>query len=294
MKSLIAVLLLLVGTAFSQKVTWQKINFPDGNGPVAMNDLGDILNNTCYIRSHVNGSFTQINNPYPQDSLSCNGINNAGTVVGTEAATDNTYFGVALPNYGEGSPQKIIYPGSSQTYAMGINDYGTIVGSYNYSFNGQPTTGGFWLYHGQRPYHALNSGGFALGISGLTGVNDSGTFIGTCVEDVYYQPCNMLTITANGPAVSYNTPGYNVAGDPQTLVITGVNIHGSVVGWTNESEGIGPYGILVENGVPQVLTAPDGSPTELTAIDKWGNIAGIYQDGGFVRWVKCTPKVGCN
>jgi hypothetical protein len=280
-RSIFAVVFWMLLSTLGQAVTWQKINFPDGNGPVAMNDKGDILNNTCYLRSNVDGSFIQINNPYPQDSLTCYGINNAGTVIGTEATTDNTYYGVALPNFGKEKPQKIIYPGSSQTYAMGINNYGTIVGSYNYTdaTTGQPTTGGFWLYHGQRPYHQF---AVETGLS-LYGINDLGTFIGSDANN-----CDSFIVNANGPIVSYNEAYAHPLSNCEAgnFTITGVNIHGSLVGYYGASE-VGDVGVLIENGVPQYFGYSFYVPL---AIDKWGN---ILASNGFVRWVKCTPKVGC-
>ena len=81
----------------------------------------------------------------------------------------------------------------------------------------------------------------------------------------------------------------------------GVNIDGSVIGYAYAPLIAGPLGVLVKNGAPQWINYPVISlmvpGTLLNAIDKWGNIlgnvVGCPRCHGFVRWVKCTPAVGC-
>jgi len=301
-KVLFAVAFCTLLSTLGQAVTWQRITFPDGtnNGPVAMNDIGDLLSSTCYVRSHINGTFEQVTNQYP-DVLTCTGINNAGTVVGTEVSPDGTSYsyGIEFPNYGNGTAQLIIYPNTVHTYVNGINNFGTIVGSYNHlDGNGNPTSSGF-IYREPLPYRPVYQpiyGSDLLAILGLSGINDDGTFIGSGGD--YYNPNVMFIANTNGPAVQINTPGAELPGDGDTFVIAGINIHGSIVGSYVQSLVPGPVGVLIENGVTRYLQPPDGGFVQSNAIDKWGNIAGSAQetrDGnyGFVRWVKCTPKVGC-
>lgn len=84
-----------------------------------------------YIDSH--GVFTAMNPPGSILAPGIGGLNNLGTAVGSYTAAPQGGAGAA-PQFGyvysHGTYTSLAWPGSSGTYAAGINDLGSIVGSH--------------------------------------------------------------------------------------------------------------------------------------------------------------------
>jgi hypothetical protein len=97
-------------------------------------------------------------------STTANGINNAGTIVGSYVSSAGHTHGYRLQG---GKFTTIDYPNSARTEVNGINDYGDVVGTYQLA--GSQLTHGFIRYHTGN-FKALNdpratSGTTALGIN---------------------------------------------------------------------------------------------------------------------------------
>jgi hypothetical protein len=294
MRNLLWAVLVLSLSASAQKVTWQQINVPGTNQTItAMNNLGDMVGTTwfdwgttneelvCFLRSRVDGSITipLMNHGYPAPN--CSGINDHGAIIGNVFGDLPAPFGIL---YYQGTSTYFHYPETGEfpfTFLYGINDAGTMVG--NASSNGNPVTS-FYLYQGKLPYkkYSLSSWGYTGDIY-LAGINNNGTFFGSASIGG-----NFLSNSA-GPPVLISTLGGGV--------VTGVNTKGEITGYyTNNKNNL--EGFLIENGISKTILYPGSVLTLPYAIDDYGNIAGEMSIDGstvvpFVRWVKCTPKIGC-
>jgi uncharacterized membrane protein len=98
-----------------------------------------------------------------------NGINDAGQIVGT-----NGGHGYLLSN---GISSLIDFPGASCTYLGGINDLGTIVGSYSPSCNAGVSHG---LIGDQQGLSTFDVPGSLF--TGLTGINSEGDIVGNYID----------------------------------------------------------------------------------------------------------------
>ena len=146
----------------------------------------------------------------------------------------------------------------------GINSTGTVVGYYGTWGKYQS----FWFYHGQLPEKSYPN-------VALYGINDNGTFWGN--RNSYYKAYSGFFVNASGPEVEIITHA-----------IVAINTSGSMI----LTDG---YSFLVQSGIPTYVVFPSlAGITNGTSIDKWGNVAGWLSNGAsFVRWVKCTPTIGC-
>jgi probable HAF family extracellular repeat protein len=202
------------------------------------------------------------------------GINNSGDIVG---ALGNPYQYGFL--YSKGVYTTISVPGSTQTWATGINDQGQIVGSYNtgHGFNGFLYSNGIYtkISVPSAPddtyvYGINNSrqivGTYNTGSTGMFGfIYDKGTF-------------TTLSDPLAAPAV------------PQTAA-SGINNSGQVVGGFRSADGTADYGFLYSNGTYTTLSAPGASYTFAPGINdrhqivgSAGNSSFLYSDGNYTAF----------
>lgn len=90
-------------------------------------------------------TFTSFTHPKAVLGTVLSGINKYNSTVGSYFDSANISHG--FKRYSNGGLVSLNYPGGSQTKALGINDYGTVVGSFVTLSGGQEFGHGF-LYHG--------------------------------------------------------------------------------------------------------------------------------------------------
>jgi len=212
----------------------------------------------------------------------CYGINDHGPIVGSMQQGSPPYATTVAFLYQKGTVTSLNPPGATSSVAYGINNPGTIVGDYT---NTSGISNAFWLYHGKLPFKIFSFA--ALGLDGqvtLTGINNNGTFEGQYTDTI----TRRFLSNNNGPPVTIGTLIGSTA-------LVGVNVHGEVAG--NYIQNGVSHAFIVENGISKEIKFPGATATKVTGIDDWGNVAGTfispYQTGTFVRWVHCTPLVGC-
>src|SRR3989304_485713 len=124
-------------------------------------------------------------------------------------------------------------PGTTAAIAYGINDAGSVVGSY------YDATGWYGFTYNGSSYSSLNVPGATATVA--FGINDAGSVAG-----YYTDATGLYGFTYNGSSYSY----LNVPGATGTEAY-GINDAGSVVGWYYDATG--GYGFIA--------TAQPGDPT---------------------------------
>ena len=252
---------------------------------------------TNFVRN-ADGTFTALNGTNGLlNTEQANGINNAGTVVGSNG--DNGAFSFAKG----GTPTNLALadPGNTTSQvAFGINDNGAIVGQYVNTDTGN--TPGFLLSGGAftlftpttnpativTNVQGINNNGIAVGFDSPNGTNQHGF--------VWNTGTNAATQIADP-----STPRITVGG----LVLTqflGVNDNGTAVGYYQTTNG-SQFGFLysLTNSKYTYLDDSNAVPvngvqiTQITGIDNRGDLAGFSQDGngiqhGFIATV--APESG--
>lgn len=125
-------------------------------------------------------------------------------------------------------------PGSTDTIAVAINDYGTVVGSYetsaDYAGCFMESDKAVSLLHYPGSYETY-----------CNGINNSGEVVGSYVNEV----------NGTSYAFQYQNGVYtNIGAD---AAATGINNVGQIVGWASD------YGFILQDGVYQYFQAPNGA-----------------------------------
>ena len=162
--------------------------------------------------------------------------------------------------------------GSPVEFIRGINNWGSIVGSYNTP----STVNGFKRW----------SNGNALTLSYPrsststfpTSINDNGTVVGS-----YFSGPSGVQLPQNG--FIYHNGNWATLNYPNPAAFTdlvGISNAGMIIGNADTD-----HGFLYKNGVFKIISAPDGSPTNVMGISpKLGLIVGTGNQGGFIA--KCN------
>ena len=197
------------------------------------------------------------------------GINDYEEIVGSSGILDTA--GNIIP---------INVPGALMTTSYGINNAGSIVGSY---FDSTGDHG--FLYTGGQ-YTPIDPPGSMNTVA--YGINDSGTVVGTYIDSITRQRQGF--IYARGNYTTIVAPGNFVYG---TLFL-GINNSGSIVGevWDEQAfntEHIASSGFIYTNGtftlfnVPVLLSPGTYTFTEAHGINNAGIVVGDYYDGTTTR-----------
>ena len=172
------------------------------------------------------------------------------------------------------TPVKLNNISSPIEFIRGINSWGSIVGSYNTT----STVNGFKRWS--------NGNAFALGYPGWgvststfpTSINDSGTVVGS-----FFTGPSGVQLPQNG--FIYHNGTWATLNYPNPAAFTdlvGISNAGVIIGNADTD-----HGFLYENGVFKIISAPDGSPTNVMGISpKLGLIVGTGNQGGFIA--KCN------
>jgi uncharacterized membrane protein len=193
------------------------------------------------------------------------GVNDAGEAVGIfqDAVTEVPYGYVRSP---EGEVTVLPDPeqGASATTPVGINNRGTIVGSY---LGADDNRHGFILRHGLLT--TFDYPGQPRTI--LTGINDSGTIVGIWISADGVSHGFLLR---KGVATPIGVPG---AVHTQPF---GINNRGQIVGAYFMADNVA-HGFLFEKGFYRTLDFPDAANTILRGINDRGVIVGDYNFSTF-------------
>ncbi len=150
------------------------------------------------------------------------------------------------------------YPGSP-TYASGINDNGTIVGTTGDAFYTYDSTTG--------NYSPLLFYGGQTAANGY-GINNAGTIVGT-VHDVMFN-------TTYGFVTTY--PQYTSLYYPNAMLTSaqGINNANTIVGYYEDTSGVG-HGFTLSGTTWTPLNHPGAADTNAWGINNTGTIVGSYQ-----------------
>ncbi len=184
---------------------------------------------------------------------SANAINNLGGIAGSATLTDGTTVAYYLTP--TGTLTEADFPGSTDTVALGINDFGEVVGSY---VDAAGHTHGFTWRPATHVFVAVDdpTGGGAAGTA-VNGVNNAGDLVGS-----YQTP----TGTTHGLLATPQAPGYYTAAADGGIFAYDAVFHGSMGGQPLNAPIVG------------LATTPDGRGYWLAAAD--GGVF-AFGDAGF-------------
>jgi hypothetical protein len=233
------------------------------------------LVSTATTALNINGSTTAM----------ANGVNSAGTVVGTDG-NGNAF------SYSGGTVSTFIPPGGQSAVAFGINDAGVIVGQFNVG----ATTPGF--ARDGNTYTQINapSGPNTVNAQGISGNGQIvGFYVGTDGQDHGFMAKlnNASNGMLQGNAIADPTiPA--VKGEPggATFVfsqILGVNDQGIAVGYYGDST-LSQHGFLYNTNTGKYTFLDDPNEhfnngvevTQITGINNAGEITGFFTDANGV------------
>jgi probable HAF family extracellular repeat protein len=204
-----------------------------------------------------NGKFTSISIPGAETGAS--GINSSGQIVGSYGANDGT----SNPQgylYSGGTFTTINVPGALLTELMGINDSGTIVGSYVDENSNSNNQQGF-IYSGGT-FTSLN---FPGAVSTYAwGINNAGQIVGFYFDS---SEVNHAFIYSSGAFAELSIPGC------KNSVAYGINNHGMIVGNCNNGDLAFLYNYSDHSSM---FFSYPGYYTQPFAINDSGRVVGYY------------------
>src|SRR5208337_3958219 len=217
-------------------------------------------------------AFTTLSDPSGTFGTVANGINDAGTVVGTY--TD------ATSNYGftesGGSYANFNVPGATSTSAQGINAAGTVVGYYGTStggVDGFTLSGGAYSYPLSATFPATPAFAGASGATYGLGINATGATVG------YFFDAGG---NSHGFVSGLSTPIDATSLGAVWTITTGINNAGTSVGYYATCTGptCTPLGFeRTAGGTISGVNDPLGvNGTYVTGINDLGQITGYYLD----------------
>lgn len=167
------------------------------------------------------GTFTTFVHPKSAYGTQLNGINKYLTAVGTYLDSSRLYHG--FKRYSNGSVLTISYPGAVNTFANGVNDNGTVVGS----FEGTGGSHGF-IYH-SGSWAQVDFPGTGGGASSLVGISNGNVMVG--INTSSEPPSSFLY--ANGAFKVISVP------NSYETIVGGISANGLISGYAvfNTSNG---------------------------------------------------------
>jgi chitinase len=287
-----AIFLVVLAATLSKAVhgqsnyTYTIFDFPGAGttGTVAtgINDAGDIVG--YYYDSNVythgflwaNGAMNIVDYPQTQVHTSLYGINNCGAIVGqifnNNGSTTLQSFVLAAKKF-----TVINYPGSVATLAYGINDYGTVSGTYQVGIDDY----GFVWSQGR--FTAIT--GLMQHTAWVLGLNDLGDRVGYYFEGLGSQRQNVgfAYIKKSNELLTLSFPG------AINTTATGINNLGQIVGFYQVSNQSNEGAFLYAGGVYTGI-GPFANGAVAWGINNAGVIAGQLgqPDGGSLGFL-ATP-----
>ena len=161
--------------------------------------------------------------------------------------------------------QKLNPPASTYSFAFGINNKGTVVGSF---VNGSSEYEGFVYKNGR--YEAIVFPG-SLGFTQASGINDSNTVVGDFIGSDSFT--HGFLVTHDGSFTQYD-----VAIGISTYIY-GINNAGNFAGFAGK-DGANQGFVNIAGTVTQFTV--NGNPTVALGIDRLNNTVGYFIDASFV------------
>jgi hypothetical protein len=187
--------------------------------------------------------------------------NTQGVSVGTYWDTTSAHHKHGIVVYSSSSAT-VNYPAASDTYATGINKWGSIVGFYlDSSRNYQ----GYELKNGK--YTRIHYPGSVW--TTVSSINDSGVIVGTYATGVSGTASHGHGfVLQNGVFKTINDPKGTGGG----TYLNDINNSGTIVGvyFPNEN----PQGFININGIFKDIKAPNSSGTTVSGINGYGYVTG--------------------
>lgn len=250
-----------------------------GTSAFGINNAGTIVGNYLTAQFTIDGfvfngqKFSDVTVPgsEPFNRGVLNAINIGGLAVGSFIdAASGVSRGFLRAKTGRITVLPDASPGMRFMDALGINQAGTVVGTYR---DAAGVSHGF--FYQNRSYTTFDHpGGIATNVEGI---NDAGVAVGYYVDGFHLLQGFMLS---NGTPTPIAPPG-SVMALPRA-----VNNFGVVVGtWWDGS--FTAHGFLLKNGVFTTLDFPGAADTELLGINDRGVIVGSYDQ--FSRGLVAKP-----
>jgi len=224
----------------------------------------DPAQNTEGFIRYPDGSFKLYKAPNSAGTQ-LNRRNAQGVSVGTYWDTTSAHHKHGIVVYSSSSAT-VNYPGASDTYAMGINNWGSIVGFYLDSSNNYQ---GFELKNGK--YTKIHYPGSLWTTVGS--INDNGVIVGS-----YTNPQS----TGHGHGFTLKNGVYKTLDNPKGVgggtYLNDINSSGVIVGnyFPNEN----PQGFIYINGIFKDIKAPGGYATTTSGINGYGYVTGEIMVSG--------------
>ncbi len=212
------------------------------------------------------------------------GLNDAGTAVGNTGTAFSRVSGFV---YSNGTVTPVLLPSTATgangpVSAVGINNAGTITGSYNNST--LPTVPGSSATRGKEVGYTLNGASFStIDVNSFDtqprGLNDAGAVVGRVegpspgsIGPFLTQNGAPVNASPNVPRTSlYNFVNFNAVNDTGDIALTYV---------TDERQSA-----LFKNGQTTLLAVPAGFTTSAYGINNAGTIVGGYSSGVLQNFV---------
>lgn len=253
---------------------------------LGINDAGDVVgtfwhtqipgqfsfNDAFLLR---NGEFTTIEFPHapgekPDTAEAAWDINNAGTVVGVMRPGHGMLEGFRYEN---GDFHSISTPEFEVHSAFGINDHGTIVGSF--FFPRENVSGTYFLRQGVFTRFAI------------PGATDTRVFGINNAEEVVGQYTD-----AQGVSHSFFSRGAlieEITRNGEEVLAYDLNDRGEIVGTISTAEG--QRGFVLRHGKYTLIHFPGATATQVFGINNHGVIVGEYRDeSGTTHGFKAVPR----
>jgi uncharacterized membrane protein len=222
-------------------------------------------------------TYTTIDVPGAAET-DANDLNTKGVIVGFDCMTDLCANGATAQAWVQinGTFKFLKPPGSTQSFAYGINDANTVVGWY---YDSASVQHGFSFSKGK--YTKIDPPGSTL--TNVWSINSAGTMVGTFVDSAGVQHGFM---DAGGTFTNIDVPGNQLLSEA-----TGLNNKGQIVGiyLTNASTAV-EHGFTLNNGTYKTVDFPGSSLTGADRINDSGEIVGLWGTSGlnppFMGWQK--------
>jgi uncharacterized membrane protein len=198
------------------------------------------------------------------------GVNDAGDIVGfyqsaTRRNTDGRPVVLGFARV-RGTLTDVEVPGSAETYAIGIDERGRIVGWYSLADDDQRLEHGFLL--DEAGYHSVDAPGAER--TWLYRINARGEMVGSYMDasnvehGFVYRPTSFTLLEYPGDIIA--------------TIPWGIASNGRIAGYAMGEDCQYVCGFVWEGGAFQLLTYPDASETHPAAINARGVIVGAYID----------------
>ena len=275
---LVLALLAFVVTASAQTFTFTAFDFPgavftSGRG---INNHGEIAGSYRVPGSprqamlFIKGQFIPLAPPTPDASFSeATNINDRGDITGQWADADGFFHGFLIS---DGALRILDVPGATDTYALGVNDSGLVVGYWDLldqNFNYLANLGFTWKDGGFIDTQ-INFPGAAG--SGLFGVNARGDLSGVWVPDFFSGIEHGFVCPKSAPCFSYDAP---IQGTVPFTDGKEINALGQVVGINVGDDGIW-HSYLLNSGAFTMIDFPGSTGTGAFGVNSADQIVGKY------------------